>query len=187
VQGSAPRVATLASSSRCDRYTIKIIKKFAHSMSTNVQCPAELISPRSIAEGRNDRCGYARVYQAVPYALRDLSPVSATAVVGISKCLAQRPGLTGCSWASRAYRRGYEAGSRATLYFSSLPYRPSHARRGLRRGGRSDGLLKLHDGVLLSWTLCSKQARRLGVSELTPIGTEPPANTMLCQAARIGR
>jgi hypothetical protein len=112
--------ATRGSSSRCDRHTIKIIKKFAHSMRSQVRCPAELISPRSIAEGRNDRCGYARVYQTVPHALRDLSPLSAAAVIGISECMAQRPGLTGCAWAKPRLSRLYEAG--LSLMFEANPW-----------------------------------------------------------------
>jgi len=67
-----------------------------------------------LPRGRNDRCGYARVHQAVPHALRDLSPLSATAVVGISECVAQRPGLIAGQVAPRR-RRISNTGSGATL------------------------------------------------------------------------
>jgi hypothetical protein len=65
-------------------------------MRTKVRARLNLFRREALPRGRNDRCGYARVYQAVPHALRDLSPLSATAVVGISECVAQRPGLIGC-------------------------------------------------------------------------------------------
>jgi hypothetical protein len=88
-----------------------------------------------LPRGRNDRCGYALVYQAVRHALRDLSPLSATAVVGISERVAQRPGLIGCAWANSRSQLGDT--KHRVVPDRALSYRPLHADEGQRGGGEA--------------------------------------------------
>src|SRR5260370_26091885 len=73
-------------------------QKNSRILASNQKCDARSnqFHRDALPRGRNDRYGYARVRQTIPHALRDLSPLSATASVGVPKCLAHRSGLTWC-------------------------------------------------------------------------------------------